>query len=189
MLRRHFLNLAVWGSGTLALAACQGATTAGEKAAARREIDAGIQPTLQQLVNEIPEARANLDRSIGRLVFPAVTRAGLGVGGQYGRGALLNPQGATLGYYSIGGGSVGLQIGAETRSIVVLFFDQETMRQFVLNSRFTFGANASISTPQKGEGATARNTDLSMATYVFGQSGFLLNASLEGAEIARLDLM
>jgi lipid-binding SYLF domain-containing protein len=188
MQRRYFLQLAMWGSGPLALAACQSETTSAEKAAARREIDAAVAPTLQLLVTEIPESRANLDRAIGRLVFPAVNRAGLVVGGQSGRGALVTNQG-TIGYYSISGGSVGLQIGAEKRSIVVLFFDAETMRQFQLTSRFTFGANASISTPQKGEGATARNTDLTMLTYVFGQSGFLLNASLEGAEISKLDLM
>jgi lipid-binding SYLF domain-containing protein len=188
MQRRHFMQLAAWGTGGLALAACQGETTAAEKAAARREIDVGVAPTLQLLVTEIPDSRANLDRAIGRLVFPAVNRAGLVVGGQSGRGALVTNQG-TIGYYAISGGSIGLQIGAEKRSIVVLFFDAETMRQFQLTSRFTFGANASISTPQKGEGATARNSDLTMLTYVFGQSGFLLNASLEGAEISRLDLL
>lgn len=187
MQRRAFLQIALWGTGSLALAACQGPSSAGEKAAARSEIDAGIAPTLQQLLVEIPEAKPNLDRSLARLVFPSVARAGLGVGGQYGRGALIGNAG-TLGYYSIGGGSVGLQIGAERRSVVMLFFDPETLRQFQLNSRFTFGANASISTPQKGEGATARNSDRSLQTYVFANSGFLLNASLEGAEIAKLDL-
>lgn len=188
MQRRAFLQIVLCGTGSLAVAACQGPSTAGEKAAARAEIDAGVGPTLQQLLAEIPEARPNLDRSLARLVFPSVQRAGLGVGGQYGRGALVGNAG-TLGYYSISGGSVGLQIGAERRSVVMLFFDPETLRQFQLTSRFTFGANASISTPQKGEGATARNSDQSLQTYVFGQSGFLLNASLEGAEIAKLDLV
>lgn len=188
MQRRAFLQIALWGTGSLALAACRGPSSAGEKAAARSEIDAGIAPTLQQLLVEIPEAKPNLDRSLARLVFPSVARAGLGVGGQYGRGALIGNAG-TLGYYSISGGSVGLQIGAERRSVVMLFFDPETLRQFQLNSRFTFGASASISTPQKGEGATARNSDQSLQTYVFANSGFLLNASLEGAEIGKLDLL
>ncbi len=182
------MQIALLGTGSLGLAACQGPSSAGEKAAARAEIDAGIAPTLQQMLVEIPEARPNLERSLARLVFPFVQRAGLGVGGQYGRGALVSNAG-TIGYYSISGGSVGLQIGAESRSVVMLFFDPQTLRQFQENSRFTFGANASISTPQKGEGATARNSDQSLRTYVFGQSGFLLNASLEGAEIAKLELL
>lgn len=58
------------------------------------------------------------------LVFPSVLAAGFGVGGQYGEGS-LRVGGRTVGYYSTATGSVGLQIGAQSKAIVFLFMTQD----------------------------------------------------------------
>ena len=46
------------------------------------------------------------------LVFPKITKAGLGIGGQYGDGVLLKG-GKVTGFYNTSGASYGLQAGAQ----------------------------------------------------------------------------
>ena len=52
------------------------------------------------------------DKAVGMLVMPLVTEAGFGVGGAYGRGALI-VGGATVDYYAQAKASFGLQLGAQ----------------------------------------------------------------------------
>jgi lipid-binding SYLF domain-containing protein len=50
-------------------------------------------------------------------VFPSVIAAGFWIGGQYGEGS-LRVGGSTIGYYSTTTGSIGLQIGAQSKVII-----------------------------------------------------------------------
>ena len=54
------------------------------------------------------------------LVFPSITKAGLGIGGQYGTGAMREGN-RTVGYYNIIAGNFGFQIGAQTFSQAYFF--------------------------------------------------------------------
>ena len=54
------------------------------------------------------------------LVFPKVYKAGIGIGGEYGEGA-LRVGGKTVDYYSTAAASIGFQLGAQAKSIIVLF--------------------------------------------------------------------
>ena len=67
---------------------------------------------LKSLYAKVPAAKALGKKAKAVLVFPKVTKAGLGVGGQYGDGALLKG-GKTVGYYNTTGVSSGLQAGAQ----------------------------------------------------------------------------
>jgi len=64
--------------------ACQGAI-----AATAAEIARDANASLQQLYAAVPAAKTLGASASAILVFPKVTKAGLGVGGQYGEGALL----------------------------------------------------------------------------------------------------
>jgi lipid-binding SYLF domain-containing protein len=70
-------------------------------------------------------ARAPLAKSLGPqahaiLVFPKVVKAGLGVGGQYGEGALIQQRKAVR-YYNTAGASLGLQAGAQQYGYAMFF--------------------------------------------------------------------
>ena len=59
-----------------------------------------------------------------RLVFPTVVKAGFGIGGEYGEG-VLQIRGQTAGYYNIISGSIGFQLGAQARSVIIMFMTEQ----------------------------------------------------------------
>jgi hypothetical protein len=138
--RRKFLI----GSGaTLGLAAvtsCE--TTSGapstpaEATAKRREIDAGVDATLARLYNETPGSQELLQKAKGVLVFPKVLAAGVGIGGEYGEGALRSG-GRTIDYYKTTTGSLGFQLGAQSKAIILGFMTDAAYQQFRNSSGWT----------------------------------------------------
>jgi lipid-binding SYLF domain-containing protein len=69
------------------------------KAASAGEINASVNATLDRFYRQIPGARELSARAAGVLVFPTVVKAGFGVGGEYGEGA-MRIGGKTAGYYN-----------------------------------------------------------------------------------------
>src|SRR5689334_6019657 len=86
------------------------AAEAGKTAAA--DLSRNANASLQQLYASVPLAKSLGPKALAILVFPKVTKAGFGVGGQYGEGALLQ-KGKAVAYYNTAGASVGLQAGAQ----------------------------------------------------------------------------
>ena len=63
--------------------------------------------TLHSFVRQVPGARELANKAAGILVFPSVIKAGIGIGGEYGEGILLNQQ-RVVGYYNLDLGVVRL---------------------------------------------------------------------------------
>ncbi len=76
------------------------------------EIDRDVDSAIEKLFAASPAAKELSKVSKGILVFPSVIKAGLIIGGQYGKGA-LRVGGKTVGYYSTAAASYGLQAGAQ----------------------------------------------------------------------------
>ena len=84
------------------------------------------------------------------LVFPSVIKAGLGIGGEYGEGALRAGDRITVAV------SIGPQIGAQTRSQIILFMTEDALRQFQASDGFEIGADGSVALVKVG--SPARST-------------------------------
>src|ERR1700756_2029327 len=93
----------------LGLAGCSSERPSADE---RRQINDGSHRALQQLYRDVRGSQNLANRAQGILVFPDVYKAAIGIGGEYGKGALL-VGGRTDSYYSIGAGSIGVQLGAE----------------------------------------------------------------------------
>ena len=120
------------------------------------------------------------------LVFPRITKAGVGVGGEYGDGALLE-NGKTVGYYSISGASVGLTLGMSRHSQVILFNTTEARDMFLNDGNWSFGAHASIAVMRKDTGGIDSETlKKPVVAFVFGEKGLMGDASLQGAKITKI---
>src|SRR5262245_65855240 len=76
------------------------------------ELASASQAALTSLYASTPLAKELGPKAVAILVFPKVTKAGLGIGGQYGEGALLK-NGTPAAYYKTTGASVGLQAGRQ----------------------------------------------------------------------------
>ena len=126
----------VFAVGLLAvgLAGCsntEGPVSAGTTGGAPQKstISAEAEAALQDLYATRPEARKLADNAKAILVFPSITKAGFGIGGLFGNGAMFEG-GKTVGYYNIAGGSFGLQIGAQSFSQAYFFNTEEALKTF-----------------------------------------------------------
>ena len=91
------------------------------------ELHRDAHAALNSLYAKNPGAKEIGKKAVAVLVFPGTVRAGLGLGGQYGEGVLFKDDKPT-GYYSLGGGSVGLQLGGQKYSYALFFLSNETLK-------------------------------------------------------------
>ena len=156
-------------------------------AASAQEIDISVDVALDRFRNEVPGSTEFLQNAKGVLVIPNVIRVGFFLGGEYGEGALL-VGGKTVDYYSTAGGSFGLQIGAQSKNIIVIFMDQDALTQFRDSLGWRAGVDGSIALIDYGAGASAdtNNVQHPIVGFVFGLKGLMVNLSLEGTKFTKL---
>ena len=191
--RKYFLPSIALLAAILMAAGCGTTTTAttttGKTATAQRhaELDAGVDSTLSRLYASVPGSRELVSKSRGTLVFPSVIAAGLGVGGQYGEGALRAAGKAPV-YYNLASLSVGLQIGAQSKAIIFLFMTQDALDKFQKSEGWSAGADASVAVLRAGaNGAIDVNAvQAPVAVFVLTNAGLMANLTLEGTKITRL---
>jgi len=134
---------------------------------------------------EIPEDL--LARAECVAVFPSVIKAGFIFGGRGGRGVASCRTGAgwsAPAYFNLGGGSFGLQIGAEATDFVLLFMNSEGLDS-LLSNKFTLGGDASVAAGPVGRAAGA-DTDAVMKAKILSYSrsrGLFAGLELKGVVI------
>ena len=125
------------------------------------------------------------------IVIPSMTKVALGVGGSYGRGAMVcrsgknfdGPWGAPA-MYALDGGSFGLQLGAEATDLVLLVMNSRGV-DALLNSKVKLGVHLSAAAGPKGRDATA-STDASLRAEILSywrSRGLFAGASVEGTSL------
>jgi len=120
-------------------------------------------------------------------VVPSLLKAGFIVGGRFGRGvaSCRTPKGwSAPAFFTIGGGSFGLQIGGEAVDLVMLIMNKNGMKN-LLSSSFKLGADASAAAGPVGRHASA-DTDWKLKAQVLTYSrarGAFAGLELTGAVI------
>lgn len=131
-----------------------------------------------------------LDRAECVAVFPSVKKAGFVVGGQYGKGLIScrrseGSWGASA-FFTIGGGSFGLQIGGQAVDLVLLIMNPSGV-DGLLQDKFEIGAGAAASAGPVGRNAHA-STDVLMKAQILSYSrsrGLFAGLELKGAVITQ----
>ena len=118
-------------------------------AASKKDIDAKVDTALERFYKEVAGGSEVAKSAKGVLVFPNVVKAGFGIGGEYGAGA-LRVGGETVDYYSTTAASVGLQIGAESKTIVLCFMNDEVLASFRKSNGFEIGVDGSVALSRRG---------------------------------------
>jgi lipid-binding SYLF domain-containing protein len=157
-------------------------------AASKAEIDEGVHHTMHQFNQLNPMHKDLIARAKGALVFPKVTKGGVGVGGQFGEGELL-VNGQPAGYYSVASASVGLTLGLAKHREVILFMTQEALDKFMSSHGWTIGADTGVAVLSKGAGGEYDTQTLQrpILAFVFGEKGLIGDVSLEGSKVTKLD--
>jgi SH3 domain-containing YSC84-like protein 1 len=120
-------------------------------------------------------------------VVPSMLKAGFVFGARYGRGvaSCRTPKGwSDPAFFTIEGGSFGLQIGGQAVDLVMLVMNNRGM-QNLLNSKFKLGADASVAAGPVGRHAAA-DTDWKMRAQVLSYSrarGAFAGLELNGAVV------
>ena len=118
---------------------------------------------------------------------PALIKAGFVLGGEYGEGLILRKdKGKWYGpsFYNLGGGSLGLQLGAQKISLVLVVTNEKGVEAF-LSSKTKLGADVAVAAGPTGRRAEAA-TDAQMRASIYSYSmtkGLFAGFSLEGSVI------
>ncbi len=176
----------MWVIGLVVLAGCWGADAA--IAATDREIDVSVDVSLEKFEKEVGGAKQFLADAKGVLVFPKVIKAGIGIGGEYGEGA-LRIDGKTVDYYNTIAGSIGFQLGAQARTIVVVFLNADTLKQFRESAGWQVGVDGSVAVITLGAGSSidSRKFNDPIVGFIFDQKGLMYNLTLEGSKFTKLN--
>lgn len=152
------------------------------------EIDVGVNDTLARFSKEVAGADNFLKGTKGVLVFPKVYKAGVGIGGEYGEGA-LRIDGKTAGYYSTAAASIGFQLGGQVKSIIILFMQDEALKKFRASEGWKAGVDGSIALVDIGAGRELSTQTIKdpIVAFIFDQKGLMYNLTLEGSKFTKLD--
>lgn len=150
-------------------------------------IEEKVDATLQRLYSTAPGSDELVRKASGVLVFPSVLAAGFVIGGEYGEGA-LRVHGKTVDYYKTVTGSLGLQIGAQSKAMVFFFMTPEALRKFQNSSGWTAGVDASVAIIRAGvNGKIDTNTVTQpVSVIVMTNEGLMANLNIEGTKITKL---
>jgi lipid-binding SYLF domain-containing protein len=160
-------------------------------AATAQAIDASADKVLDQFRSQVKGADTFLRDSKGYLVFPEVIQAGIGIGGEYGEG-VLRIGASSVAYYSIASGSIGFQLGAQRKSIVIVFLQDQALQDFQTKAQadkaWNVGVDGSVAVLNVGAGGSINSATVNqpIVGFVFGQSGLMYSLSLQGSKVSKL---
>jgi len=157
-------------------------------AASKTEINAKVKATMTTFYSQVKSGKELANKAVAILVFPEVFKAGIGIGGEYGEGAMLEG-GKTSGYYSTAAASIGFQLGAQVKSQVIMFMTKQALRDFKNSEGWKAGVDGSVALITVGAGGDIDSNTVKdpIIGFIFSNKGLMYNLTFEGAKITKLD--
>jgi len=158
------------------------------QAASAEEINIEVDAALERFYKEVPGAKKFAQRAKGILVFPSVIKAGFGIGGEYGEGALRIAN-KTVEYYSTAAASIGFQIGAQTKTVILVFLKSAALKKFRASDGWEAGVDGSVALVKVGKGGSIDSTNIRdpIVGFIFSNEGLMYNLTIEGSKYSRLE--
>jgi SH3 domain-containing YSC84-like protein 1 len=128
-----------------------------------------------------------LDKAEAIAVFPGVIKGGFIIGARGGHGVVSRraPGGwSAPAFFNLGGGSVGLQIGAEKTDFILLFMNTGAVES-LLKDKFEIGGEAGVAAGPVGR-STAATTDAQLKAQILSYSrskGVFAGLEIKGSVI------
>lgn len=124
----------------------------------------------------------------GILVFPEIVKAGLVVGGSYGKGVLFR-KGKPNRYYSSVAGSWGLQAGAQSYGYALFLMNDKAVSYLDRSDGWEIGVGPTVVIVDQGVAKNLSTTTLKDDAYafIFDQQGLMAGIALEGSKISRIE--
>ena len=148
--------------------------------------------TISEFLNDqtMTYLRNNIRYAKGVLIMPSLFKAAFWIGGSGGRGVLMvrDPRNNTWSgpaFYTIGGGSLGIQFGASSSEVVMMVMTQKGIDSLFATT-FKLGGGVSAAAGPVGigaEGATAPNLSADFLSFARSKGAFI-GAALDGSVIS-----
>ncbi len=148
-----------------------------------------VMKEILNIPDNIPQSILN--RAECLIVLPSVKKLAIGIGGSYGRGAMICRSGehytgpwGTPAMYALEGANIGIQLGGNATDFVLLVMNPKGAKS-LLHSKVKLGADAAAAAGPKGRAAAA-DTDIVMRAEVLTYSrsrGLFAGISLEGSTL------
>lgn len=171
-----------------AVIAATGLTAYAEEKAHERRIRLSAELVRDMAAQDDAASMADVIKSgKGVAIFPAVTKAGLMIGGQVGEGLVLlrNPNGTWNGpsFMGLSGASIGIQIGAQSVGLVLVITNEDGLRAFTGGNSFKLGADVAIAAGPVGRDTSAATDSRAKASiYSYSMSkGLFAGMTFEGS--------
>jgi SH3 domain-containing YSC84-like protein 1 len=181
--------LAMWMLLALTAAPMLAARPDNDKEVDRLKNAGTVMEEILNIPDNIPQDL--IDKAECVVVFPSVLKAAFGIGGSYGRGAMVcrtgehytGPWGAPS-MMALEGGSFGFQLGGQATDFVLLIMNPRGAKA-ILSSKVKLGADMAAAAGPKGRDASAE-TDATMRAEILTYSrsrGLFAGISLEGSTL------
>ncbi len=156
-------------------------------ASSAREINTSVDVAIERWQKEVVGTDGLIKKSKAILVFPRVFKAGLFIGGEYGEGA-MRINGKTVDYYNTVAASIGFQLGAQAKTIILVFMEQGALDKFRNSEGWEAGVDGSVAIITVGAGDTIDTSNIQdpILAFVFGQKGLMYNLTLEGSKFSKI---
>jgi len=174
---------------SLCLVVAVASTGAANKEETRLETSGVVLEEVLGVPDNIPQEL--LEKAECVIVIPSMLKVAVGLGGNYGRGAMVCRTGPSFdgawgapAMYALDGGSVGLQLGAQATDLVLLVMNRKGV-EALLDSKVKLGGSASAAAGPKGRDVSAA-TDVTMRAEILSYSrtrGLFAGISLDGASL------
>lgn len=162
---------------------------AGEEEDERLDSSATALEEILNMPDGLPRELLNKAECVA--VMPSVKKFALGIGGSYGKGALVCRSGSNFtgawgapAMYRLEGASIGFQIGGQATDFLLLVMNPRGIES-LLKSKVKLGADATVAAGPKGRSALAA-TDAFMRAEILTYSrsrGLFAGVSLEGSTL------
>jgi lipid-binding SYLF domain-containing protein len=150
----------------------------------RSEIDANAQATLDELFKAQSSAQGLYDKAAGYAVFTA-TKAGFIVSGGSGTGVAVNKGTGKRTYMRMGTGGIGLGIGAQRYSLVILFEEAGKVNKFAEGG---WDSSATAEAAAGQEGVAVRSSFINgIAFFQITDKGLMAHADVTGTHFWVID--
>jgi hypothetical protein len=152
-----------------------------QKSAPTATIHDEVTATLKRLQAKNPGLKRQLKSAHGYAVFPSVGKASVVVGGAYGRGEVYE-KGEVIGHATLSQLTLGVQVGGDTFSQILIFQDKSSLDQFK-RGKTSFAANASAVLVKAGAQGT-KNPAKGVTALAFSRGGMLLELAIGGQKFS-----
>ena len=151
------------------------------------EIDAAIESSLTRFTEEIQGGDSYLEGARGVLVIPRMWKAGVVLGFEFGEGALI-VDGVKVQYYKALTTSLGIQVGVGSKDLIILFFDDTAMDNFLYSSGWEVGVDGAVALFTRGAAGASDTITFKdpIIGFVFGQKGLIAGVSIEGTKFTKI---